>query len=89
MTNVEHINEVVAPALAVYRAEISSHDRDYSDPDVTRCRCGFVPAYPARSKPANQSLGMHIHHAWKRADRNYTTAANALLRADYRRGALR
>jgi hypothetical protein len=89
MGNVEHINEVVAPALATYRAEIAGHARDYSDPTATRCLCGFIPSYPARSKPANQSLGMHIHHAWKRADRKYTEAANALLRADYRRGGLR
>lgn len=89
MSNVEHINEVVAPALAVYRAELGRHNRDYSDPDVTRCLCGFVPDYPARTKPANQSLGMHIHHAWKRADRACTESTNALLRADYRRGGLR
>lgn len=62
----------LAPALAVYGAELDAHQRDHTTPWPS-CRCGY-----ARS---SRSVGMHIAAAHKRAEKGYDAAAAEVIAA--------
>lgn len=85
MTNVEEVQAVARPALDRYIERLGQHDRYSESAEIlTACRCGWEPPYPHRTKRANQSLGQHIRHAHRRAERLWVAERDELLRAYYR-----
>jgi hypothetical protein len=80
------LEEMIAPALDAYTAEIARHGHEGFTAAVdehhfeARCRCGQTFRKPKRAI-ANRSVGMHISAAEKRASRAYDAECARLIAA--------